>query len=180
MILAKERSDYTRQESLWVEKPKKSRKVRRVKNKVKLFYASIVLVAFAMFLLLTTKYAQIAATGYEIVDMKKQIKTMENNNQALEMKIDQLQSLGRIESVATQKLGMVKPDMTAGDQFVAVETKGTALNNDVAAETKVAANTKTTAENPKQKSVPVIEALTKLLANWTGKVAQAEAKTASE
>lgn len=172
MILARERFDYFEQ-PLQVEQSPRTQKVRRFKNRAKVLYAGIFLVAFLLGLGLTLRYVQVTATGYKIVQMKKDLKALEGENQGLQMKIDNLQSLDRIEAVAVNKLGMVKPDAEAGVQFVAIES-----NKGVSAQPVAAGQNGTinrTAE--KDDSVKIIKAFTDLVAAWTGKVTEAEAKT---
>ncbi|KNZ70478.1 septum formation initiator [Thermincola ferriacetica] len=178
MILARESHDYYRYQEQTAVRPRRTRKVRRMRNKSRLVYTGIMMIAFTVFLLLATKYAQIAATGYKIVEMKKQIKAMELQNQALEMKIAQLQSLERIEAVATEKLGMVKPDTSAGVQFVAVESKDSVGKEQVPAQ-KIQKEEQLKPQKEKHRPMALIDVLSRLLANWTGRVAQAEATTAS-
>lgn len=179
MLLARENQQHYYQEDRIRERPRKVRKVRRFKSASKFVYASVLLLAFLTFLLLTTRYAQITATGYEIVNVKKQLKALEAENQNLEMKIAQLQSLERIEAVAIGKLGMIKPDSTEGVQFVAVESKGTFENKSSVSDENLEGQ-RSAVKGGKEKPIAFIDALSKLLSNWAGKVARAEAGVASE
>lgn len=172
MILARERSDYLEQ-PLHVRRSSGTQKVMRFKNRTKVLYAGIFLVAFLLGLGLTWRYVQVTATGYEIVRMKKELKAVADQNQELQMRIENLQSLQRIETVAVTKLGMIKPDAQAGVEFVAIEADkgsttlpGMPANN--AAPAQVGKN---------EDSANIIRAFTNLVSAWTGKVSAAEAKT---
>lgn len=171
MILARERFDYFEQ-PLQVGRGRKTKKIMRFKLRTRVLYTGIILLAFFMGLGLTWRYAQVTATGYEIVRMKKELKAMELENQQLLMKMENLQSLERIESVAVNKLGMVKPDPEAGVQFVAIESIKTGVS-------KPAVVDRT--DSPSRSvgnvdSLNIIRAFTNLVAGWTGKETAAEAK----
>ena len=178
MILARERSDYYHQ-PLQVNRPPRTQRVMRFKNRTKVLYAGILLAAFLMGLGLTWRYVQVTATGYEIVRMKKDLKALEDRNQELQMQADNMTSLPRIQSVAVNKLGMIKPDGEAGVQFVAVESSKSASGTAAAQTAAQPAGYGQTAARAAQKddSVNIIRAFTNLVAAWTGKAAEAEAGT---
>lgn len=50
-----------------------------------------------------------ASLGYQIVSLEKEIGDMETANKRMEYKIAQVNSLDRIEALATTQLGMIKP-----------------------------------------------------------------------
>ena len=54
-------------------------------------------------------YVHSALLGYEIVALKKEITTLENENNRIEYTIAELSSLERIEMEAQERLGMFKP-----------------------------------------------------------------------
>lgn len=62
-------------------------------------------------------HATMAKTAYQISVMKKQINSLQNENEQLQLQIMNLTSLDRIEKVARAKLGMARPEEI---QFVAV------------------------------------------------------------
>ena len=97
------------------------KRVRKISVKTKALYCAIVLITMGLAFLLTSKYAQIASVGYEIVALKKQAQALEAENQVLLNKVAQFKSLDNIEYVAVTKLGMQKPEMAEGVQFVPVE-----------------------------------------------------------
>lgn len=171
MILARERFDYYEQ-PLRVNQAHRTKKVMRFKGRTKVLYAGIFLLAFLLGLGLTWRYVQVTTTGYEIVRMKKDLKAMEVENQQLQVQVENLQSLVRIESVAVNKLGMIKPDPKAGVRFVAIESNKSTGTPPAAGQTGVR---KGTAES--SDSMNIIKAFTELVAGWTGKETAAEAKT---
>jgi cell division protein FtsL len=54
-------------------------------------------------------YVHSALLGYEIVALKEDITTLENDNQRLEYNIAELSSLERVQIEAEKKLGMFRP-----------------------------------------------------------------------
>lgn len=81
-----------------------------------LFKFLILLFAFA-FVIIWLHY-QLAAKGYEINQLKAEIKELQNENQMLSLKKEELADLKRIEEVATKELGMSYPDQ---DQLQVIE-----------------------------------------------------------
>jgi len=71
--------------------------------------------------MLASKQAQVASAGYDILALQKQLQELNTENQLLQSKVAELKSLHRIEYVATVKMGMQKPEMAAGVQFVPVQ-----------------------------------------------------------
>lgn len=62
-------------------------------------------------------HAAMAKTAYDINKIKKQIGSLQNENEQLQLQIMNLTSLDRIEEVARNKLGMARPEEV---QFVAL------------------------------------------------------------
>lgn len=170
MILARERFDYYEQ-PLQIDRGRKTKKVMRFKLRTRALYAGIILLAFFLGLGLTWRYAQVTTTGYEIVRMKKDLKAMELENQQLQMQMKNLQSLQRIETVAVNKLGMVKPDPEAGVQFVAIESIKGSSSKPTAGQADFHARMVKNSD-----SVNIIRAFTNLVAGWNGGQTAAEAK----
>ncbi len=75
-----------------------------------LTFTIILVVAFGLAILLTARYAYIAQLGYKMSQIKKEIATMQANNERLQLEVEKLSSLSRIETTATTKLGMVYPE----------------------------------------------------------------------
>jgi hypothetical protein len=73
---------------------------------VTLSFAAIVLIS-ATSMLYLTQASRVAATGYDISSAEDRRATLEREQQLLMMKIAELQSLARVESEATGRLGMV-------------------------------------------------------------------------
>lgn len=177
MILARERFEYFEQ-PLQVNHPRRTKKVRRFKGRTRVLYTGIFLLAFLLGLGLTMRYVQVTTTGYEIVRMKKDMKAMEEDNQQLQMKVENMQSLVRIESVAVNKLGMIKPDPEAGVRFVPIEANENAGLAVRAEQTGARSRTEVRTQIAgSSDSTNIIKAFTELVAGWTGKETAAEART---
>ncbi len=130
MLVARERFDYD-VPLQHVSRQPKLKRVRRFRTKTKVVYSAIVLIALCLAFMITSRYAQIVSMGYDIESMRKQAKTLELENQALQNRITELKSLDYIERVATTKLGMQKPEQAAGVQFVPVEYSKAGLKTGV-------------------------------------------------
>lgn len=121
MLVARERFDY--QELPVRENRRQSRiyRVHKVGARTKVAYGALLLLALSLAFMVTSRYAQIASVGYEIVALKKQVQDLDTENQVLANKVAELDSLQNIEYVATTRLGMQKPELAEGVQFVPVE-----------------------------------------------------------
>jgi len=97
------------------------KKVRKISARTKVFYCAVVVITMCLAFMLTSKYAQMASVGYEIDTLKKQAHVLDTENQALHNELAGLKSLDHIEYLATTKLGMQKPELAEGVQFVPVE-----------------------------------------------------------
>lgn len=120
MLVARERFDY-QELPLDGDKGRKIKRVRRIKPRTGFAYCSLAMILLCLAFLVTSRYAQITSLGYDIVSVKKQVQELDTENQLLQNKISQLNSLQHIEYVATSKLGMRKPEQAEGVQFVPVE-----------------------------------------------------------
>lgn len=164
MILAKEKYDYYDLEQ--ISRPtKRIKKVRRLKfkNNPRFVAVVIVLSLFVMGLLLAGRYAQIASTGYQIVKLKKQLTTVQNESDQLEIQVEKLQALDRIEKVAVERLGMQKPATGDGVQLLAVDTNN---DSDVAKKQVANAAQQNKAQNGQKNSF--LQAVTNMIINWKG------------
>lgn len=121
MLVARERFDYQDLPRYDGTSQSQVKRVRRISPRTRLVYCSLVLMAMCLSFLITSRYAQITSVGYDIVALKKQVQEVDTENQLLQNKIDELKSLQNIEYVATTKLGMQKPELAEGVQFVPVE-----------------------------------------------------------
>jgi len=131
LLVARERFNYLDPSPKPIRRESQVKTVHKIKAKTILVYCVVVLVAFGLALLVTSRHVQIASAGYDILALRKQVKTLEIENQSLENKIDELKSLGNIERIATTKLGMQKPELAEGVQFVPVEYSKASSKNSV-------------------------------------------------
>jgi cell division protein FtsL len=94
---------------------KENRNIRRPKrnfvpNKAKYSLTLLVLMLFGTGMLIAYYYTQVAISGYEIVKLNKQVATLQQETDSLAEEVNSLNTLGRVEYLATNKLKMVKPD----------------------------------------------------------------------
>jgi len=75
--------------------------------------ALVAIVGVALGLAFLAQFAVTARLGYQNESLDQQINQLSRENSELELKIEELGSLARIEEVATQKLGMIKPDASS-------------------------------------------------------------------
>lgn len=121
MLVARERFDYQDLPLYEGTRPSQLKRVRRINAKTRFVYCSLVLMGLCLAFFVTSRYAQITSVGYELVALKKEIQSLDTENQLLQNKIAELNSLQNIEYVAVTKLGMQKPELAEGVQFVPVE-----------------------------------------------------------
>ena len=120
LLVARERFDY-QDLPLHNDTGRQVKRVRRINPRTRFTYCSLVLMTLCLAFWVTSRYAQITSVGYDIVGVKKQVQELDTENQLLQNKMDELNSLQNIEYVATTKLGMQKPELAEGVQFVPVE-----------------------------------------------------------
>ena len=83
--------------------------MRKVKKRLKMSRFERLLYAFTFLLLVMTpltiifSQATLSKVNYEVEKVKKQIQTQEKKNESLEMKIDELASLDKIQEVAKEQ-----------------------------------------------------------------------------
>jgi cell division protein FtsL len=70
----------------------------------------MVVIAVAIALSVISRYAAIARTGYEIAELKRTVATLEKEHEVLELTVASLKAPGRIQEIATSRLGMQLPD----------------------------------------------------------------------
>lgn len=73
----------------------------------KCFTIGILVAVMAM--LVTVQSEMIVRSGYDLVDIKKQITQLERDNEQLRLDIAKLKSPQRIQNIADKELGMVLP-----------------------------------------------------------------------
>lgn len=118
MILAKEKYDYRSWEaqSLNPVRKKQRKAVKQKKIQTKMGYLLIVVLAFAIGVIIASRYTQLIVAGYQLDKLNGELAVLQQENQQLNVELNKLKSLNRIEQIATVKLGMVEPDKV---QFVA-------------------------------------------------------------
>jgi cell division protein FtsL len=70
---------------------------------------AMILFAFVLGAMYIYFNAQVTTVGYRLENLKRQVAAIEMENQSLEMVIGKQDSLARVETLATTKLGMVLP-----------------------------------------------------------------------
>ena len=70
----------------------------------------IMLVIVSLAIIHLILQVKIMGLGYEIQKLKKNLETLVSENRSLGAIVAKEESLPRIEKIATEKLGMVKPD----------------------------------------------------------------------
>lgn len=69
----------------------------------------LVVVLSLMAIIITVQSELLVRSGYELVETKMQVASMEKENEALHLDVAKLKSPGRIEYIATGQLGMILP-----------------------------------------------------------------------
>lgn len=162
MLVARERFDY-QDLPLFKETGRKIKRVRRISPRTRFMYCSLTLLALCLAFWVTSRYAQITSVGYDIISVKKQVQEIDTENQLLQRKIAQLNSLQNIEHVATTKLGMQKPELAEGVQFVPVEySKAGSRAEDLGMASASQSNTTQTANKVEKRSF-LVQALANLI-----------------
>lgn len=113
MIVAQ---DKTGSCGLSADQPRPKKK-RRLKNSStgsqkgrKIFLIGMVLLGFSLSVMVTYFQARVFKLGYQIASMQQELALLRVENHDLDEKVQQLSSLERVETLAVNKLGMVKPD----------------------------------------------------------------------
>lgn len=88
---------------------RKVKKVIRKRSRLPGKLVGAVTGAFVVGILVVYVCAQVAAFGYRIVELKKDIADLERSNKRLELSIARLSSLDRVQRIAESELGMCKP-----------------------------------------------------------------------
>lgn len=108
---ANEKPEYTKRQLSVIEGGQtKQKEKEKLLRKEKAFILTGVFVIFSIAFLYTFLSAQIMHQGYLINELKADISSIEGSNQRLQLEIENLRSLERIESIAVAELNMVQPD----------------------------------------------------------------------
>ncbi|MEG3070074.1 MAG: cell division protein FtsL [Candidatus Syntrophopropionicum ammoniitolerans] len=111
MIVAQEKTGYYRFPTEETPPVKKiTRRKRTLRNRHKLVFIGLVLAAFLVGVAITVFCSQISTLGYKITRLEKELALLHKENYNLNEEIQKMSSLGRIEYIAVNKLGMKKPD----------------------------------------------------------------------
>jgi len=81
----------------------------KARGKRKVAAVALILLAFAVGLTWTIQCVLLTLKGYELARIKKEILTLQQANEQLELEVARLKSPERVAELATTKLGMVKP-----------------------------------------------------------------------
>lgn len=118
MILAREKPDYRSWETEKAAPRKMVRKAPKLHKKTQKGYLLIVILAFILGLTVASRYTHVAVMGYQLSKLNVAMSSLEKENQLLNVEVNQLKSLDRIEKIATTRLGMVAPQNV---QFIAIK-----------------------------------------------------------
>lgn len=95
--------------------PEHNKKIKRrirkttLPGQAKVLAVALLGLALAVGISVSGEYARLALKNYQITQLKRDIVAKKVENDQLQLEIDKLQSVSRIESIATNQLGMVKP-----------------------------------------------------------------------
>lgn len=117
MILAQEKTGYY---GMSIEKPVRKRVIRfkGLTRGRRIALTGMVLVGFLLGVLIIYCHSQISTLGYQISCLDKELAILRVENHNLEGEVRRLASLDRVERIAIERLGMVKPD---SDNVLVVE-----------------------------------------------------------
>ncbi|SMB94301.1 cell division protein FtsL [Thermanaeromonas toyohensis ToBE] len=82
---------------------------RKAHGRRKIAAVGLIFLAFALGLTWTIQSVLLVLKGYELARIKKEIFTLQQANQRLELEVARLKSPERVAELATTKLGMIKP-----------------------------------------------------------------------
>jgi cell division protein FtsL len=82
----------------------------------------LVVVLSLMAIIMTVQSELLVRSGYELVEIKMQVASMEKENEALHLDVAKLKSPGRIEHIATGQMGMILPAVVYHAQAAAKVT----------------------------------------------------------
>ena len=89
--------------------PEKARRRRFVQKSPVPALSGLILVCFLVGVLITYYFSQVLALGYQISKMETELTLLRVENNSLDEEVHRLNSLERVEYLAVNKLGMVKP-----------------------------------------------------------------------
>ena len=103
-----EEREVLRQQELYILEKKEDRAKIHKKDK-KIVIAAVIVCFLAAFGYIFSE-AIISDLGYQVVNLKDEINTVQNKNDRISLEINQLQSMARLEEYATVNLAMIYPE----------------------------------------------------------------------
>lgn len=88
-------------------------KKRKLSRQIKIAASGLIFGMFLIQLLFAFKYASVLVSGQDLIAKQQELKKLQIKNQQLHGEVKRLQSLDRIEAIATTELGMTVPKDTA-------------------------------------------------------------------
>ncbi len=100
------------QREIHIENKRKASPIASQRPKAKTGFANLVLVAmfFAMAFAVVNGYVAINEAKNEITSLKSEYNDIVASNQAIQVKIDKVVDLNKLQTVAGEKFGMVRPE----------------------------------------------------------------------
>src|SRR5690554_2461508 len=108
LILAKKNKLPYHQEVL--PQPKTQQKKKKNYRRSRLMVIGLVVLLFIFSLYVVSCYIQVAVLGYNIVRTERELEELQTEINRLELDIEKLRSLERIENIALNELNMKKPE----------------------------------------------------------------------
>ncbi len=172
MILAREKLDYESSQSIAQQSQAKPKaKSHKLSVNQKIILISLVLSCFITGCFVAYYYAQVAYMGYKIDLMQAKLADLRLECHSLEQKVNELTSLEKIEAIAVNELGMVKPDQ---ENVVLVDKECLTTSNETLKQTlaqKQGQNMEsvTLPQQPEKETNPrnrFLQAFTDLMQRW--------------
>ncbi|MDO7788016.1 septum formation initiator family protein [Desulforamulus aquiferis] len=176
MSVAQEKFSYVSPQEQQVERTSTKKEFsRRAIVRGKVLLTSCILTMFLAGVTVAYYFSQVAAVGFQITQLQKDLAYLQAEQEYLETQASQLLSLQRVEAIATTRLGMVKPDpndvvLVAALPKSPQEGQKTQARNVFP---EVAANTPGLKEDNQldsSKKSPVIEAFVDMVSRWEQRI----------
>jgi cell division protein FtsB len=110
LIVAQEKTGYYRL-SEDTPRTKNFSRGKLLPKRPRLALLGLVLAGFLVGVSITVYCSQIITLGYQITRLEKELALLRIDNHSLDEEVQRMTSLERVESLAVNKLGMVKPDV---------------------------------------------------------------------
>ncbi len=110
MIVAQEKTGYFKLSDDAPRKKKLAWKKKSYSKNHRLVLIGLVLAGFLVGVSITVYCSQIITLGYQITSLEKELALLRIENHSLDEEIKRMNSLERVEFLAVNKLGMVRPD----------------------------------------------------------------------